>query len=474
MKKNKTLRTVFAALLTLALAFTLLAGTVLAEGISAAPLATSSDPIAPVPTSNLAISAYAVVDAAGNAVSEVKPGDKVTLAFTLYDTAIANSLFTNLPAQLSVNTGTGSFSSPREVVVKDKTNYSDVSSGIAFSVLMYDVVYNGGDSNYTFTIAYHDASNAPLGTPLASFTQNIIQCKNVEATPGAKPTIVPTSISASTTDVYAGESFSISGTMKNTSSSETVENVTAMLTGSEKLKLANGSNTVFLGNVAAGASLNATFALIADNNAEPGSYQATITYSGTWNGEAVSCTQEVAVNVTQKERFEISRIEPPEMLYAGEEQTLTLYYVNKGKGVIYNLSAEIKGDMANPGQSQYIGNVNAGTENSVDFAILGNEAGTITGTVVLSYEDNKGNLKTLEKEFSCIVQDMPTMDPGIMDPGIMDPGMEPGMEGQGGIPVWVWILVGLGVVIVGAVTAVIILKKKKAKKLALEDEDEDI
>ena len=465
MKKSKTVRSALTALLTLVLAFTMLAGTALAEETK---------------TTSLTIAAYTAVDSNGNAVNEIKPGDTVNLAFTLYDTAADKTDFTDMndpahpstiPSRVSVNAGTGAFSSPREIKIEAKP----AEVGIAFSVIMYGVTYNGGDANYTFTVAYYDANNAPLGTPLSSFTQNIIQCKNVEATPGAKPTIVPTGISASTTDVYAGESFSISGTMKNPSAGETVENVTATLTGSEKLKLANGSNTVFLGNVAPGASLTATFALIADNNAEPGSYQATITYSGTWNGEAVTCMQEVAVNVTQKERFEISRIEPPEVLYAGEEQTLTLYYVNKGKGIIYNLSAEIKGDMANPGQSQYIGNVNAGTENSVDFAILGNEAGTITGTVVLSYEDNKGNVKTLEKEFSCQVQEMPAMDPGMMDPGMMDPGMvDPGAMDEGGVPVWVWLLVGLGVVAVGAVVAVIIVKKRKAKKLALEDEDEDI
>ena len=177
--------------------------------------------------------------------------------------------------------------------------------------------------------------------------------------------------------------------------------------------------------------------------------------------------------MTQPERFDITNMEAPETIMMGEEGYLSVTFVNKGKSAINNLSAEIQGDnLANPGQSQFLGNIAAGTENSVDFSVLAAAEGTINGKVILSYEDAKGEVKTLEKEFSCTVEPMPDMSVDPMDPGMMDPTVT---ETAPGMPVWGWVLIVVGVAAVVVVVVVVVKKKQKAKKLAqLEDEDEDI
>ena len=121
-----------------------------------------------------------------------------------------------------------------------------------------------------------------------------------------------------------------------------------------------------------------------------------------------------------------------------------------------------------------MGNVAAGTENSVDFSVMASAEGVINGKVILSYENSKGEVATLEKEFSCTVEAMPVYDdPGMMDPGMMDPTM--GEDVSTGMPIWGWALIVVGVGAVVAVVVVVIRKKKAAKKLAqLEEEDEDI
>ena len=154
----------------------------------------------------------------------------------------------------------------------------------------------------------------------------------------------------------------------------------------------------------------------------------------------------------------------------GEEGYLSVTYVNKGKGRINNLSAEIMGEnLANPGQSQFMGNVEPGTENSVDFSVMAAGEGTVQGFVLLTYEDEKGDIKTLQKDFSCTVEPMPEYDPGMDFP--VDVPME---EPEPGMPVWGWVLIA-GAVIGVIVGVVVVRKKKKAKALAqLEEEDEDI
>ena len=52
----------------------------------------------------------------------------------------------------------------------------------------------------------------------------------------------------------------------------------------------------------------------------------------------------VTVPIVQPERFEISRTDFPEYLSMGEEGYASVSFVNKGKGIIYNVSAEITGD----------------------------------------------------------------------------------------------------------------------------------
>ena len=177
----------------------------------------------------------------------------------------------------------------------------------------------------------------------------------------------------------------------------------------------------------------------------------------------------------QPERFDITNMEAPETIMMGEEGYLSVTFVNKGKSAINNLSAEIQGEnLANPGQSQFLGNIAAGTENSVDFSVVAQAEGTITGKVILSYEDAKGETKTLEKDFSCTVEPGMSMDDMMGMPGdMMDDAMA--QDVQPGMPIWGWILIVVGVCAVVTIVIVVVRKKRKAAKLAqLEDEDEDI
>ena len=95
---------------------------------------------------------------------------------------------------------------------------------------------------------------------------------------------------------------------------------------------------------------------------------------------------------------------------------------------------------------------------------------TLKGTITLSYEDDQGNVKTMTKDFSCDVQEMPNNNDGMddFDPGMVEPE-------KTGLPIWAKALIGVAVVAVIAGVVVFVRKKRKEKALGtLEDEDEDI
>ncbi len=358
---------------------------------------------------------------------------------------------------------------------------------VTYTVTFENLQYNGSSNELKLDVSYPNCPTIPLTSvtlPISNFSEIAKRPDEPEPTPEPTATPAPTAepdlpkvmvkdFSFGGTSVEAGKEFTLDLTLFTTSGNTNLEDVMVGLNFGEakNVSLASGSMNTYVGTLAPGATKHITYKIITDATIEPGAIGITVQLTSK-NGEPNSSP--ISIPVTQPDRFEITGIEAPETIMLGEEGYLSVTFVNKGKSPVNNLSAEIQGtNLANPGQSQFLGNIAAGTENSVDFNVMASAEGTINGKVLLSYEDAKGEIVTLEKEFSCTVQAMPEMDPGMMDPGMMDPTM--GGEVKNGMPWWGWLLIALGVAAVAAAVVLVVLKKKKAKKLAeLEDDDEDI
>ena len=53
----------------------------------------------------------------------------------------------------------------------------------------------------------------------------------------------------------------------------------------------------------------------------------------------------------------MDEIQVPTSLYVGDEYNLSLKFVNKGKTQVYNVTTELRGNMPNSGERNFIGNV---------------------------------------------------------------------------------------------------------------------
>ena len=68
---------------------------------------------------------------------------------------------------------------------------------------------------------------------------------------------------------------------------------------------------------------------------------------------------------------------------------------------MYNVTASIEGkNIAQTGQTQFIGNVESGIEKSIDFSLEALEPGPITGEIILSYEDANMRISEIRTAFS--------------------------------------------------------------------------
>ncbi len=281
--------------------------------------------------------------------------------------------------------------------------------------------------------------------------------------------------------IMAGDTFSLNLKIKNTSSIPVVNTVVTLEEGLG-FTLTDSSNSIYLDRLGAGETMEQNVSVRAKPNTSTPSSQTgdiyTITvkfnyqYINDKTYNTVTKDEKLAIPVIQKDRFEVGEPEPPMMMYVGEESGIELSFVNKGTTDVRNITAVISGNIQNPGQSQYIGNLPAGEESSASFTFSALEPGTVKASITLSYEDSNDIQREVVKEFTVEAQPMPTFDDmgmgDMMDPGMMEP-VDEGFH----MPVWGWILIAVGGVVVAVVVVVIIRKKIKAKK-AQEDDDEDI
>ena len=173
----------------------------------------------------------------------------------------------------------------------------------------------------------------------------------------------------------------------------------------------------------------------------------------------------IAVPVVQPDRFQINDPVLPESTYAGEEATVTMAYVNKGKADIANVEASIEGEgIESAVPSQYLGNVASGGTGAVGFAFTPLAAGEVNATLRISYEDPNGEAKTRDFPITLNVSEsIPDTDEG-MD---LEPEPEPT------VPLWAWIAGGAALAVPAVALAVVLARRRRARHAARQTDDGD-
>lgn len=337
----------------------------------------------------------------------------------------------------------------------------------SYVLLFRDVVYNGGGNTLPINLTYLDTSK-----PMQQFSVQIGQCVDKDQT--TSPNLLVRSSSYGEGTVTAGEEFVLSLGIYATDAGEDLKDVIVSLTLPENVSLSSGSLSNYMGTLPAGTTRTVTFPILPASGFTGTVANITVNLTGTGSisGKAVTGTTAISVPISQPDRFEVGEMKAPSSIVLGETASVSLSYVNKGKNAVSNLEARLSGTNLGAGGYQYLGNLNAGTEGSVDFDLSPDSAGAVSGTITLSYEDASGETRTITKEFST------TAEQASFDPSMMDPSMEEPQQPTG-MPVWGWAVIVVCGVVVVVVIVVVIKRRKKKKALALaaleaEDSDEDL
>ncbi len=430
---------------------------------------------APSPYSDEAarIVAATATDIAGGEMPVIKKGDVFNVVLQVVDHAAAHFQVPIENIAVRVNAAAFTFTGTAEVSqLYEATDPVTGTSYYTYVLIFRDVIYNGGGNSFDINISY-------LNTTLEMVSKSVMlaQCAEASATPEAAnrtPNLVVRQSSYGSAAITAGTPFDLDVTVFATAGNEDLADVIATVTLPKGITLTGGSLSQYIGGMNPQGTVAVRFQVLPSAAFTDGVADLTIHLTGTGAKSSTGVTSDtvISVPITQPDRFEVTSVECSDTVYIGQGGSITVNFVNKGRNVVANLEAEITGNNLGVDIPRvYVGNVNAGTENSVDFSLYPEMPGPMDGTITLTYEAEDGTVKTLTETFSATAMEMENYyDPGFVeDPGMME---EPP---KAGMPVWGWVLIALAVIAAVVVAVVLVRRRKKAKALAAlgEADDED-
>lgn len=306
--------------------------------------------------------------------------------------------------------------------------------------------------------AYAQGDTMTRGSSTQTVPLSAVVSKDTASMTASVPNVIVSGYDYGTEKIYAGTAFDLKLEFKNTSSVKTVENIVMTIDSGESLAITNASNSYHFASLTPGSTQTQTINLQALPAAPTApavmSVKFSYEYIDTDERRAVTQEQTISLPVYQLDRFELTQDMTFVDAWQYQESFLTLSYVNKGKSTVYNVSAELQGDIPAMSKVQNIGNVEAGRSGTIDFIITPEMAGEDTCKVVVTYEDDAMQVMEKEFEFEVMVNEMFVPEPMPEEEIMME-------EPQ---PKTGWILPTVLGVIAAGVVVLVVLKKRKKKK----------
>ncbi len=330
----------------------------------------------------------------------------------------------------------------------------------------------------SFNVTYENEDKSLANVTLTSYVK-VVGTTSISADgKSSTPRVIVTGFSTNPETVHAGDTFTLTLHLQNTSKATAVKNmvfdIQAASESTDTTYVAAsflptaGSSTLFVDKIGAGASKDISIELEARSDLSQKPYVINVKMD--YEDESVNAysnTASVSIPVRQEARIDTSSIEvTPSSIEVGSEANVAFSLYNIGKTKLYNTSIKFQADSITGGDT-YLGNLDPGATGSVDAYLTGAAATTDEGKVkvLITFEDESGEATTVEKELELYVTEAISYDDMNMDVNYDD-----GTQSAGGFHIWYVILPV--VLIAAAAAAWFILQKKKAKKAALQDAED--
>ena len=292
----------------------------------------------------------------------------------------------------------------------------------------------------------------------------------------SKPRIIVTGFETNPGEVYAGDTFTVTIHVKNTSQEQAVTNVLFDMEAVESGTEANttyavflptsGSSSVYTDSIAPGSEFDINIEMTAKTDLSQKPYVLTVKmkYDA---GKEIDLTDEakVSIPVLQEARYDTGDIQVmPASLSVGNQSNVMFSIYNMGKTTFYNLQVKYEGDSVEGGDT-FLGTLKPGETANVD-SMLTATAPSPNGTVkaLITFEDESGNPVSFEREFVLDVYEEVYEEPVIPEDMMPEETSGPNVGLIAGIAA------AAAAVIV--IIVIVVIRKKKKKAAALKQEDD--
>ena len=304
--------------------------------------------------------------------------------------------------------------------------------------------------------------------------KKLIKDEDDEDKKAANPRIIVTGYRTDPGEVYAGATFNLTVSVKNTSRQTAVENVLFNMEATVEGKDADatyaaflptsGSSSVYKERIAPGETYDMSIEMEAKADLSQKPYVLTVNMKyDTEDQVNLTDVAHVSVPIKQEAKLDTGAAEiMPESIAVGEQSNVMFSIFNTGKTTLFNVKVNYESETVDSGIT-YLGNIAPGNTGNVDSMLTGIAPDTGGGTVkaVITYEDEAGNESRYEKDLNLLVYEM-TFDEGMMENVPTEPFEEEPAQKKIPLVAVIGIVAAVVAVIVGV--AVVISKKKKAKK----------
>ena len=219
---------------------------------------------------------------------------------------------------------------------------------------------------------------------------------NVGTVKAATPRVMVSDYSVDGKEVVAGKDFTLTITLKNTAT-KAVKNVKLSITTENgELLPAKGAGTAYVEQIDADSEESFTFKMTAASGLEEKAYKLSVKteYEST-GGWEYTVDDTIFIPITLGQRLSVTDIFLPEAyVELGDTVEVSAVVNNLGEGMLYNVSAQIKGDNLQE-LGTYVGNIESGKSGTVDLltkAVVVTEGSHIKNEIIISYEDKEGNV----------------------------------------------------------------------------------
>ena len=289
------------------------------------------------------------------------------------------------------------------------------------------------------------------------------------------PKLIIESYKLSSDKIYAGETFDLEFTIKNTSDSTNLQNVQIHIKDAGEtatiVPASGGSNTLYISKIGKGQSSSQKVSLQTAPDAAAKAYTLNVdfSYESASTNAAHTANETIAVPILQKIRLKCD--EPTvydDVSYLDSSTSMSIKMYNMGRSSVYNCIVEVEGNGLKLEESYFGGTLSAGSTLAADISVIPSVAGDIQGTVVISYEDVYGEPGEERLPFTLHVEDpnagMEDMEGTEGDGMGGDMACPGGVEETKGFPWWGWVI-GAGALGGGGFFGFKKLKKRRARSL---------